>query len=108
VLIDWIDRAQAWALDAHENGPRCAQISGPTVGARQRSPAVDLLVANEGLGDSPLSRPQPPEAVAEGQSLQGTITRATLGQPTAHVGVCPREDAQGRHARAHQVGGSEK
>ena len=24
-------------LDAHENGPRCAQISGPTVGARQRS-----------------------------------------------------------------------
>ncbi len=34
-------------LDAHENGPRCAQISGPTVGARQRSPAVDLLVANE-------------------------------------------------------------
>jgi hypothetical protein len=23
-------------------------------------PAVDLLVANEGLGDSPLSRPQPP------------------------------------------------
>ena len=25
------------SLDAHENGPRCAQISGPTVGARQRS-----------------------------------------------------------------------
>jgi hypothetical protein len=25
------------ALDAHGNGPRCAQISGPTVGARQRS-----------------------------------------------------------------------
>jgi hypothetical protein len=24
-------------LDAHGNGPRCAQISGPTVGARERS-----------------------------------------------------------------------
>jgi len=35
---------------------------------------VDLLVAN-GSGGNPLSRPQPPEAVAEGQSLQGIASR---------------------------------
>jgi putative tryptophan/tyrosine transport system substrate-binding protein len=32
------------------------------------------LGGKRGPGDSPLSRPQPPEAVAEGQSLQGTVT----------------------------------
>jgi hypothetical protein len=47
----------------------------PPVWRAPTVPAVDLLVANEGPGDGPLSRPQPPEAVAEGQSLQGTITR---------------------------------
>src|SRR5215470_14193031 len=35
---------------------------------------VDLLVAN-GSGGNPLSRPQPPAAVAEGQSLQGIASR---------------------------------
>src|SRR5215831_3124826 len=35
---------------------------------------VDLLVAN-GSGGNPLSRPQPPEAVAEGQSFQGIASR---------------------------------
>jgi hypothetical protein len=40
-------------------------------GLRHRS-----LGGKRGPGDSPLSRPQPPQAVAEGQSLQGTtITR---------------------------------
>ena len=29
--------AKTHTLDAHGNGPRCAQISGPTVGARERS-----------------------------------------------------------------------
>src|SRR3981081_1368747 len=39
------------ALDAHQNGPTCAQKSGPTDQPVWRAPtvsAVDLLVANEG------------------------------------------------------------
>ena len=79
-------RSQKWShrgfktplLDAHENGPRCAQKSGPTRSpclARANGPCRRSLGGKRGSGDGPLSRPQPPEAVAEGQSLQGTITR---------------------------------
>src|SRR5271165_4292356 len=73
-------------LDAHENGPTCAQKSGPTRRpglARANGLWRRSLGGKQGPGDSPLSRPQPPEAVAEGQSLQGTITRprsATRGR----------------------------
>ena len=75
-------------LDAHENGPRCAQISGPTVGARQRSPAVDLLVANEGwvivlCQDRSRRRRWPKASLYKG--LSPSHARPTDG----HVGVCP-------------------
>jgi hypothetical protein len=46
--------------------PRCS----PPAGLHRRS-----LGGKRGPGGSPLSRPQPPEAVAEGQSLEGTVTR---------------------------------
>jgi hypothetical protein len=46
--------------------PRCSSPAG----FHRRS-----LGGKRGPGGSPLSRPQPPEAVAEGQSLQGTVTR---------------------------------
>ena len=76
------------SLDAHENGPRCAQISGPTVGARQRSPAVDLLVANEGwvivlCQDRSRRRRWPKASLYKG--LSPSHARPTDG----HVGVCP-------------------
>ena len=75
-------------LDAHANGPRCAQISGPTVGARQRSPAVDLLVANEGwvivlCQDRSRRRRWPKASLYKG--LSPSHARPTDG----HVGVCP-------------------
>ena len=75
-------------LDAHENGPRCAQISGPTVGARQRSPAVDLLVANEGwvivlCQDRSRRRRWPKASLYKG--LSPSHARPTDG----HIGVCP-------------------
>jgi hypothetical protein len=62
-------------------------------------PAVDLLVANEGPGHGALSRPQPPEAVAEGPVFTRDHHPATLGQPTATLECvqregCPRETRQ--------------
>src|ERR1700693_3679822 len=47
----------------------CPRCSSPA-GLHRRS-----LGGKRRPGGSPLSRPQPPEAVAEGQSLQGTVTR---------------------------------
>ena len=47
----------------------CPRCSSPA-GLHRRS-----LGGKRGPGGSRLSRPQPPEAVAEGQSLQGTVTR---------------------------------
>src|SRR6516165_830425 len=65
-------------------GPRRSSATG----LRRRS-----LGGKRGPGDSPLSRPQPPEAGAEGQSLQGTITRPrSVTQSDDRVCLC--RDAQ--------------
>src|SRR5215510_2572801 len=75
---------------------------------------VDLLVAN-GSGGNPLSRPQPPEAVAEGQSLQGIASRPNSAtqsdDPLSDAEIlfkgpgpphCPRV-AQVRRARSQPI-----
>ena len=63
----------------------------------RRSSATGLhrrsLGGKRGPGDSPLSRPQPPEAGAEGQSLQGTITRPR-SVTQSDDRVCSCRDAQ--------------
>ena len=69
----------------------CPRCSSPA-GLHRRS-----LGGKRGPGGSPLSRPQPPEAVAEGQSLQGTIARpgsVTEGDDRAYLAArMPRSDS---------------
>ena len=68
----------------------CPRRSSAT-GLRRRS-----LGGKRGPGDSPLSRPQPPEAGAEGQSLQGTITRPrSVTQSDDRLCLC-RDAQRGR------------
>src|SRR5262249_33210312 len=57
---------------------------------------VDLLVAN-GSGGNPLSRPQPPEAVAEGQAFQGSASPPNSAPPSA----LPRHFATTTARRQH-------
>jgi hypothetical protein len=83
-----VARLMAMSLDAHENGPRCAQISGPTVGARQRSlPSISWWQTRGWVivlcQDRSRRRRWPKASLYKG--LSPSHARPTDG----HVGVCP-------------------